>query len=262
MRELFRNITFPKPKNQTVRNTKINAGLVALVLSVLLLSACDPKLKEYNTLTNQEKSEGWSLLFNGQDLKGWHFYNRGNVPSSWSVDSGALVCNTNAKDVKHGDLITDKEYENFDLTFEWKISKAGNSGVFINVQEDPKYDATYATGPEYQLLDDANVEPDYIKNKMHKAASIFGVIPNNSSSAPKPGDWNQSRIVQKDGKVTFWLNGVQTLTADFKSDEWKKTVAASSMKVFPAFGVATKGRIAVQEWISGIAFRDMKIKEL
>jgi len=243
-----------------VRTTKINAYF-AISAIVLLLTACAPK-EEHNVLTDKEKSEGWSLLFNGQDLKGWHFYNRGNVASSWSADSGRLVCNSNAQNVKHGDLITDKEYENFDLMFEWKISKAGNSGVFINVQEDPKYDATYATGPEYQLLDDANVEPDYIKNKMHKAAAIFGVIPNNSNNMAKAGDWNQSRILQKDGKVTFWLNGVQTLTADFKSDEWKKTVAASSMKVFPTFGAATKGRIAVQEWISGIAFRDMKIKEL
>jgi hypothetical protein len=240
----------------------LSITLCTAMLCVVLLNACSSSSDQHNVLTDQEKSEGWALLFDGASTKGWHVYNRGNMPSAWSADSGRLVCNPHAKNVKHGDLVTDKEYSNYELTFEWKISKAGNSGVFLNVQESPEFGATFATGPEYQLLDDKNVEPDYIKDQTHKAAAIFGVIPNTSASAPKPGDWNQSRIVQKDGKVTYWLNGVQTLTADFKSDDWKKTVAASGMSRYPSFGVAVKGHIAVQDWTSGVSFRDIKIKEL
>jgi hypothetical protein len=164
--------------------------------------------------------------------------------------------------VKHGDLVSDKEYENFDLSFDWKISKAGNSGVFINVQERPELGTTFSTGPEYQLLDDKNMDDEYLSNHAHKAASIFGVIPNNSSSVPNSGEWNKSRILQQNGKVTFWLNGVQTIQVDFKSDDWKKLVAASSLSKFPEFGVATKGHIALQDWTNGISFRDIRIKEL
>jgi hypothetical protein len=238
---------------------------IAKVLPVIIaisLYACTNAGEKQNILSDQEKKEGWTLLFDGTSISGWHVFNMGNIPSAWSADSGNLVCNPHAKNIKHGDLVTDKEYENFDLRFEWKISKAGNSGVFINVQERPDLATTFSTGPEYQLLDDQNMEPDYLKDLSHKAASIFGVIPNNSNSIPKSGDWNQSRILQQNGKLTFWLNGVQTVQVDLKSDEWKKLVAAGPMSHYPEFGVATKGHIAVQDWTNGVSFRDIKIRVL
>lgn len=233
-----------------------------VLFCTFLMSSCLRSSEQHNTISDQEKKDGWALLFDGTTLNGWHLFNRGSIPSAWSVDSGNLVCNPHAKNVKHGDLVTDYEYENFDLTFEWKISHAGNSGVFINVQERPDLGTTFSTGPEYQLLDDRNVEPDYLKDSSHKAAAIFGVIPNTSKTLPNSGAWNQSRIQQQDGKLTFWLNGVQTVRVDLKSDEWKKSVAASSMSHYPEFGINFKGHIAVQDWTNGISFRDMKIKKL
>jgi hypothetical protein len=237
-------------------------NICAAVACVIFMFACSGHSEQHNILTDQERKEGWTLLFDGATTNGWHLFNRGNIPSAWSVDSGYLVCNPHAKNVKHGDLVTDKEYENFDLVFEWKISHAGNSGLFINVQERPELGTTFSTGPEYQLLDDKNVEADYLKDSSHKAAAIFGVIPNKSNTTPKPGEWNQSRILQQNGKVTFWLDGVQTVQVDLKSDEWKKIVAASSMSHFPEFGVATRGHLAVQDWTNGVSFRDIKIREL
>ncbi|WP_184547793.1 3-keto-disaccharide hydrolase [Mucilaginibacter sp. FT3.2] len=240
----------------------ISGKILTALLSIALLNACSLNNEHRNILSDQEKSQGWILLFDGNTLNGWHVFNKGDAASAWSVDSGQLICNPHAKNIKHGDLVTDNEYENYDLQFDWKISKAGNSGVFINVQERPEFGATFATGSEYQLLDDKNTDADYLKNLTNKAASIFGVVPNTSNSVPNPGEWNHSRIVQKDGKVIFWLNGIQTITADFKSDDWKKTVAESSMNRYPAFAVTTKGHIAVQDWTSGVAFRDIKIKTL
>jgi hypothetical protein len=235
---------------------------VFAVIAATSLFACMNSGETHNILSDSEKKDGWTLLFDGTSTKGWHVFNFGDIQSAWSADSGELVCNPHAKNVKHGDLITDKVYENFDLRFEWKISKAGNSGVFINVQERPDLATTFSTGPEYQLLDDQNMEPDYLKDPSHKAASIFGVVPNNSSSVPKSGDWNQSRILQQSGKLTFWLNGVQTVIVDLKSEEWKKLVAASPMSHYPEFGLATRGHIALQDWTNGVSFRDIKIREL
>jgi hypothetical protein len=106
------------------------------------------------------------------------------------------------------------------------------------------------------------MEPDYLKDSSHKAAAIFGVIPNSSGTIPNSGAWNHSRILQQNGKLTFWLNGVQTVQVDLKSDEWKKSVAASSMNHFPEFGTALKGHLALQDWTNGVSFRDIKIKEL
>ena len=234
-----------------------------LLFAVMLFSVYGCSTTErQNVLSDQEKKDGWTLLFDGETMNGWHLFNKGTIPSAWSVDSGRLICNPHAKDIKHGDLVTDKVYQDFDLRFEWKISRAGNSGLFINVQERPELATTFSTGPEYQLLDDKNVEPDYLKNPTHKAAAIFGVVPNNSPSMPKPGEWNQSRILQQNGKVTFWLNDVQTIQVDLQSPEWKNLVALSSLSKYPEFGVAVSGHLAVQDWTYGVAFRNIKIKEL
>lgn len=238
------------------------AGIFAIALCLVFSVGCTEHQDQQNTLSDQESKDGWTLLFDGKTMNGWHLFNRGTIPSAWSVDSGRLVCNPHAKNVKHGDLVTDKVYQDFDLKFEWKISKAGNSGLFINVQERPEFANTFATGPEYQLLDDNNVEPDYLKNASHKAAAIFGVVPNNSPATPKSGEWNQSRILQQDGKLSFWLNGTLTVQVDLNSPEWRTLVAASSLSKFPEFGAAVRGHLAVQDWTNGVAFRNMKIKAL
>src|SRR6202453_196377 len=149
------------------------AGSLVATFSLLFICGCSTISEQENVLTNQEEKEGWTLLFDGKTLNGWHLFNRGNIPSAWSVDSGRLVCNPHAKDVKHGDLVTDKAFQDFDLQFDWKISKAGNSGLFINVQERPDLGTTFSTGEEYQLLDDKNVPSEYLGNLSHKAASIF-----------------------------------------------------------------------------------------
>ena len=236
--------------------------LFAAGLCLLLASACSSNTSSENVLSDQEKQDGWILLFDGKTLDGWHLFNRGTVASAWSVDSGHLVCNPHAKNVKHGDLVTDKVFANFDLQFDWKISYAGNSGLFVNVQERPELGTTFSTGPEYQLLDDRNVPADYEANLSHRAASIFGVVPNTGNVIPKSGEWNRSRILQQDGKLSFWLNGQLTVQVDLKSDEWKQLVAASSMSKYPEYGAATSGHLALQDWTNGVAFRNIKIKDL
>jgi len=249
---------------QIYKSSKMKHNLtIAGLFTVILISVCGCSTTEQeNMLSDQEKKDGWILLFDGKTMKGWHLFNQGTIPSAWSVDSGSLICNPHAKDVKHGDLVTDKVYQDFDLRFEWKISRAGNSGLFINVQERPELATTFSTGPEYQLLDDKNVEPEYLKNPTHKAAAIFGVFPNNSNSMPKPGEWNQSRILQQNGKLTFWLNDVQTVQVNLQSAEWKNLVALGSLSKYPEFGTAVSGHLAVQDWTNGVAFRNIKIKEL
>jgi azurin len=238
------------------------AGVCLVIFCALFGFGCSSNTERQNKLSNQEEKEGWTLLFDGKTLNGWHLFNRGNIPSAWSVDSGMLICNPHAKNVKHGDLVTDKVYQDFDLVFDWKISRAGNSGLFVNVRERPDLGTTFSTGPEYQLLDDRNVEPGYLNNLSHKAASIFGVVPNESNTVPKSGDWNRSRILQQNGKLTFWLNGVVTVRADLKSDDWKRLVAASSLGKYPDFGAAVNGHLALQDWTNGVAFRNIKLKEL
>jgi hypothetical protein len=236
--------------------TKSLIQSVALLMALAFFSCTKP-----NTLSEVEKKEGWVLLFDGKTTQGWHLFNQPTVSTAWDVVNGELTSDTNEKKGVRGDIVTDSVYENFDLVFEWKIAKEGNSGVFINVKEDTAYMATWATGPEYQLLDNANMAADYLKNGKKSAGCIYGVAPLQNKTDPKPfGEWNQSRIFQQNGQIRFWLNGVLTGQEEINSAGWKSLIAESSLKIFPDFGKATKGHIGLQDWAKGVSFRNIKIK--
>ncbi|HEV7351265.1 DUF1080 domain-containing protein [Telluribacter sp.] len=233
--------------------------LLPLVSSSLLLySFADVNPNE---LTAQEKKDGWKLLFDGKTTKGWHLYNKGKVTSAWTVRNGELYCMPDNYKVEHGDLVSDQQYEDYDLQFEWKISEAGNSGVFINVLEREDLPTAWASGLEYQLLEKSHYDKGASDNK--QAGCLYGFYPQKNPAPDKPaGQWNQSRITQKDGNIQFYLNGVLTAEEDLTSAGWKQVVADSHFKTFPEFGKHTKGHLALQDWSKGISFRNIKIKEL
>jgi len=241
-----------------MRKLKSITKIIPLCIA-LLATSCSEENKVPNTLTEKEKSEGWELLFDGHSLANWHIYNKGNVPSSWTIQNGVLYCDPNS-DEKKGDLISNKEYTDYELKFDWKLEKEGNSGVFINVQEQPDIDNTYQSGPEYQLLDDAH--PDFDK-PLKKSGCLYTFTPQkNLVNTKMRTDWNTSRIVQKDGNITFYLNDVVTAEMDLKSKKWQDLVKQSHFKEYPEFGKHTKGHIALQDWSRGVSFRNIKIKEL
>jgi len=212
-----------------------------------------------NRLTDQEKKDGFVLLFDGSTLNGWHPYNNDKRTLTWSVQNGELVCGPD-KRLEHIDLVTDKEYTNYDLRFDWKINKEGNSGVFIDVQERPDIPATYASGPEYQLLEETHVDNS---NPLKKTGCIFNLTKQIDPGRPtKAGEWNSSEIVQKDGHVQFFLDGVLTTEADFKSQAWADTVAKTHFATFPEFGKHVSGHIALQDWFKAVSFKNMRIREL
>lgn len=235
---------------------------ISIACIAILFSSCLEKKDPYNSLTEAEIKEGWQLLFDGSSFKGWHAYNENEIPPVWKVENGELKCVQIPSNLEHADLVTDSIYENFDLRFEWQIEKAGNSGVMINVQEDTAYAATFFTGPEFQMLDDDNDSVHHGKPK-EISGSVYGVLAKSGDVQPKPfGEWNQSRIVQSNGKITFWLNGVVTASIVLNSNEWNELVANSSLRRYADFGKLTHGHIALQDHIDDVAFRSIKIKKL
>ncbi len=201
-------------------------------------------------------------FFTGKDLSGFHVFNQGNEPSKWKVVNGEIICDPKGSGV-FGDLITDKEYENFELDFEWKVGKGGNSGVFINVKEDSSFAATFATGLEMQLLDNANAEPRHQVDSTHWAGCLYAVECIGSNSKPKPfGEWNKGKIRQKDGEVTFWLNDKITFQENVTTEAFKEKVATTNMKNYPSFGTFRKGKIAFQNHTDSVGFRNLRLKEL
>lgn len=214
-------------------------------------------------VSNQAEAQGkgkWVSLFNGKDLKGWHSWQSDNALPQWKVEDGSIVLSE-----KGGkDLVTDKEYGDFELELEWKISEAGNSGIIFHVIEDKKYCCSYATGPEIQVLDDEK-HPDAKKGKTgnHKAGALYDLLPPNDFSAVKPaGEWNKARLVVKNGKGESWLNGKKVVDFPLQGDEWKNMIANSKFKTMEGFGTFSKGKIALQDHGNKVYYRKIRIKEL
>ena len=212
-----------------------------------------------NTLSEEEKKEGFKLLFDGKTLNGWRTYQ--NKPAdSWSVKDGTFYCKgdpTNKSDMR-SDMITTDQYENFDLSIDWKISPKGNSGVIYLATEE--FPAAYLSGPEYQMIDDKNF-PEKLED-WQKTGANYAMNPA-PTAAPNPvGEWNTTRIVVNKGHVEHWLNGKKIVEYEIGSEEWKKNKMNGKWKDAKGYGMAKKGHIALQDHGSEAWFKNIKIKEL
>lgn len=230
-----------------------------LLFSVLFFSNSLTAQKQ-NSLTNQEKKDGWHLLFDGQTMSGWHKYGDGPVGKGWKIANGAIFFDPSAND--GGDIVTNREFENFYLKLEWKVSKGANSGIMFYVNEDTsKYRAPWMTGPEMQVLDNTDAEDN--KNPTHLAGSLYDMIGTKELSKPMPvGEWNKAEIKCLNGKLDMFLNGVHIVSTTLWDDHWKKMVAGSKFRSMPGFGIYKKGRIDLQDHGHEVWFRNIKIKEL
>lgn len=218
-----------------------------------------------NSLTAQENTDGWQLLFDGTTTKGWHTYGYDSVGKGWIVTDSTLhldVATINDWPKNESkDILTNEEYDNFDFKTDWKIAPAGNSGILFYVNENkPKYKTTYETGPEMQVLDNAG-HPD-AKIIKHRAGDLYDLISSSSEPVKPAGEWNHAEIISKDGKLDFYLNGIHIINTTMWDDNWRQLVAGSKFKSMPDFGTFKKGRIALQEHGEEVWFKNIKIKKL
>jgi hypothetical protein len=195
-------------------------------------------------------------LFDGKTTNGWHSYLK-TGPGAWSVVNGALQLDPKAKE--QGDLVTNKEYENYELSLEWKIAEGGNSGIIFGVHEDKSFEQTYLTGIEMQVLDDAKAEDG--KLPTHRAGALYDMRAPAHPAKPA-GEWNKVIIRKLNGHITFWLNGEKAIETQIGSAEWKEMLDKSKFKTWKGFDAYPKGHIALQDHGAVVAFRDIKIKEL
>ncbi len=195
-------------------------------------------------------------LFDGKTTNGWHSYLKSG-PGAWKVVDGVLQLNPAA--TGQGDLVTDKEYENFDLKLEWKIAEGGNSGIIFGVHEDPSFDDTYLTGIEMQILDDAKAEDN--KLATHRAGALYDMKAPLSPAKPA-GEWNKVEIKKLNGHITFWMNGKKTIETQIGSPEWQAMLNKSKFKNWKGFAAYPKGHIALQDHGAVVSFKNITIKEL
>ncbi len=225
--------------------------LLALFATVPLFAADSP-----NTLTDAEKAAGWKLLFDGTSTEGWAGVGGKPFPKKgWVVEEGTL---RHTKGGGGGDVVTADVYENFELSWEWKIATGGNSGLKYNLT-----DPTKAVGFEFQLLDDENHPDAKAREGRRQTAALYDLIkPAEGKKLNPPGEWNTCRLVVSGNQVEHWLNGAKTVEFVIGSDALKALVATSKYKGIPKFGEKSKSPILLQDHGDEIAFRSMKLRVL
>jgi len=206
------------------------------------------------TMREINRQSGWRSLFDGKTMSEWRGYRTDAIPNGWHVVDGTI-----AKERGTGDIVSKDEFGNFELELEWKIGKAGNSGIFY--RGTTEYDHIYWSGPEYQLEDDVNADDN--KTALNRTGAAYAVYPTIDGHVKPFDEWNSTRIVVNGNHVEHWLNGFKVLAYELNSDDWKARVKASKFNAWPNYGLAKKGYIAIQGDHPGtLALRNIRIREL
>ena len=239
---------------------------LSLSLVAALLIALPAFSQKANQLSKQEKKENWVLLFNGKNFDGWRQCNGTAMPANWTIEDDAMKVligeGKNPGQGANGDILFgDKKFKNFELSIDWKASKAANSGIFFNVREVPGKPIYYAA-PEIQVLDNADATDNKIDS--HLAGSLYDMIAADPKTVKPAGSWNTMVVRVKDGHVTHIMNGTEVLSYTLWTPEWDQLVANSKFKNFPGFteGIAKEGYIGLQDHGYPVWFRNIKIREL
>jgi hypothetical protein len=221
-----------------------------------------------NTLDEQEKKQGWQLLFDGTTSNGWKGAYKPAFPEKgWQIADGKLtvLASNGDESTNGGDIVTTEKYSAFDLSFEFNITPGANSGVkyFVTLKEN---NPGSAIGLEYQVLDD-KVHPDAKLGKpgTRTLSSLYDLIPAKKENrfVMPPGQWNRGRIVvRRDNHVEHYLNGIKVLEYERGSEQFRALVAESKYKIWPNFGEAPEGHILLQDHGNEVGFRSIKLRKL
>jgi hypothetical protein len=224
-----------------------------LVLSALLVPASLAVASDDNTLTGAEQAAGWRLLFDGSSLTGWRSLAAPAPGSGWKAADGAIV-----RTARSGDLLTVDEFGDFELSIDWKVEDATNSGILYRVSLGE--DHTYFTGPEYQILD--NIKGGDRFDPKHLAGALYDLVAPPRDFTHPVGSWNTTRIVVRGWHIEHWLNGEKIVDVDLSSPEGRLLKMHSKFSAMPHFAEYARGHIALQDHDNMVAFRNIKIRDL
>lgn len=240
------------------KSLKMLSFIATAIVCGGLMCSCESD----NRLTKAEIEDGWVLLFDGKTMNGWRDYNGTELTEPWHVVDGCIQAKGEGNDGS-GYIVTEKEYENFILDWDWKLSKGGNSGMIYHVVENPKFKTPYITGPEYQLIDEENWADGELEEWQKLGVDYAMHLPDKSKMKINPyGQWNNSRIVFDNGHVEHWLNGEKILEFEAWTEDWFARKNSGKWANAPEYGLAKKGVICLQDHGFPASFKNIKIKEL
>ena len=232
-------------------------GHVVAAVIGSLVGACGPNPSSANgSPPDTGGDDGWSVLFDGKSTEHLRAYGRDTFPSEgWAIDGDAL----RTIDGQPVDLISREAFSDFELAFEWRVGPGANGGLMYRVAETPE--PSWASGPEYQILDDAGHRDGLLPET--SAAALYGLL---APPADKPlapvGEYNEGRIVVGDGHVEHWLNGERVVAYDWGSPAIRSRIAGSKFRDLPGFMAEDAGHIVLQHHGPDVWYRDVRIRRL
>ena len=227
---------------------------ISLLLVLVLFVSC----KQKNT---SQPTEGWIVLFDGSSLNNWRGYLKDGMPEEWSIEGDAMAFSPSGKSAN---IITKNTYTNFMLSLEWKISEAGNSGIFWGIHEDKSLGQPYHSGPEIQVIDNEKHPDAKVKPKYHQAGALYDMVQPLQDVCKPAGEWNLCEIMidRNNNKGFAKLNGVLVAEFPLHGEAWDEMVANSKFKGWKHFGKYSTGHIGLQDHGDKVWYRNIKIKPL
>jgi len=190
-------------------------------------------------------------LFNGENLDGWTTVSGSTNIRGWEAVDGTLH-----RKSAGGDIVTEREYGNFILDFEWKISPGGNSGLKYKFAD---FDGDWL-GCEFQVLDD-DQHSDGL-SKIHRTGSLYDVIAPSVAASRPIGEYNTSRIIVNGKHIQHVLNGKRVVDLMVGSPEWEEGFQKSKFREHTQFGKIAQGKILLQDHGDEVWFKNLVISEL
>jgi cytochrome c len=215
-----------------------------------------------NELTSDERGQDWALLFDGKTMSGWRGFDDKAVPRAWRVENGALTLSklpTGESTEGRGDIVTHAQFAGFELRLQWAVEPGANSGIFFFAREGTA-DRIWKTAPEVQVLDDARHKDGALPS--HRAGALYDIYEPKCNALKPAGEYNDARLVVRQGHVEHWLNGYKLVEYDLDSQDFRKAVAASKFRDQPQFARVHRGRLGLQDHGDVIRFRNIRLRQL